>query len=223
MKKRILIFLTIAAILLCSYSVFAYAETAELDPIPEVTAQRVVLLNLDTNASVYNKNADERAYPASLTKLVTLLVATDMITDYTQIVTASKSCYDDLVVGSSNIGITDGEQFAIEDLLYAVAISSANEAANALAIHLCGSIQAFVDKMNEKAQSLGAKNTHFINTHGLHDENHYTTAKDMSLIAKAAFENEHVIKYLSTASYKIPPTNKTDDRPTLITTNSLFL
>lgn len=222
MKNRVLSFLIVSVLLFCCTNVFAFATTTELDPVPDVTAQRVVLLNLDTNASVYTKNAEEKAYPASLTKLVTLLVATDMITDYKQIVTATKSCYDDLVVGSSNIGITDGEEFVIEDLLYAVAISSANEAANALAIHLCGSIQAFVDKMNEKAKALGANNTHFINTHGLHDENHYTTAKDMSLIAKAAFENEHVIKYLSTASYKIPPTNKTVDRPTLITTNSLL-
>ncbi len=222
MKRRILIFLTVIILSLSALSVFAFATEAQLDPIPEVTAQRVVLLNLDTNASIYSKAENEKAYPASLTKLVTLLVATDMITDYKQIVTASKSCYDDLVIGSSNIGIEDGEQFVIEDLLYAVAISSANEAANALAIHLCGSVQAFVDKMNEKASALGAANTHFVNTHGLHDENHYTTAKDMSLIAKAAFENENIIKYLSTASYKIPPTNKKVDRPTLITTNSLL-
>ena len=222
MKKKVLSFLTVFVILLCLVNGFAFADTKELDPVPEVTAQRVVLLNLDTNASVYSKDAEEKAYPASLTKLVTLLVATDMITDYTEVVTTTKACYDDLVVGSSNIGIQDGEEFVIEDLLYAVAISSANEAANALAIHLSGSIQAFVDKMNEKAKSLGANNTHFINTHGLHDDNHYTTAKDMSLIAKAAFENEHVLKYLSTASYKIPPTNKTADRPTLITTNSLL-
>ncbi len=223
MKKRILLILTAITILLCSLSVFAFADTSELDPVPDVTAQRVVLLNLDTNATVYSKSADDKAYPASLTKLVTLLVATELITDYNQVVTTSKSCYDDLVIGSSNIGISDGEEFAIEDLLYAVAISSANEAANALAIHLCGTTQAFVEKMNEKANALGAKNTHFVNTHGLHDENHYTTANDMAIIAKAAFENEHVLKYLTTPSYKIPATNKTQNRPTLITTNSLIL
>lgn len=224
MKKRIALFFTVFMILVNCISVIALAEPQELDPVPTVTASKVVMINSETGAYVneLTKAPDELAYPASLTKLVTLLVAAELITDYEQIVTATKGCYDDLVIGSSNINIQDGEQFKVDDLMYAVAISSANEASNALAIHLCGSIQAFVDKMNEKAAALGAANTHFINTHGLHDENHYTTANDMAKIAKAAFENERVLAYLSASSHIIQPTNKTLDKRTLITTNSLM-
>ena len=211
MKKRFLLFTIIFVILLSAFSVFCYAEPVELDPIPEVTAQKVVMLNLQTGAYVneLTKSPDEKAYPASLTKLITLLVASDLITDYNQTVVADKSCYDDLVVGSSNINIKDGEIFKYDDLMYAVAISSANEASNVLAINLCGSIQAFVDKMNEKAAQLGATNTHFINTHGLHDVDHYTTANDMAKIALAAFTNERVLTYVSSTSHVIEPTNKT--------------
>ena len=224
MKKRFLLFTIVFIILLSSISVICYAEPKELEPVPEVTAQKVVMLNLETGAYVneLTKAADEIAYPASLTKLVTLLVASELITDYNQTVVADKSCYDDLVVGSSNINVKDGEIFKYDDLMYAVAISSANEASNVLAINLCGSIQAFVDKMNEKAAQLGATNTHFINTHGLHDEQHYTTANDMAKIAKAAFSNERVLAYVSASTHIIEPTNKTTEKRTLITTNSLM-
>ena len=220
MKNKFIISFTIILIIFSSFTVFA--TPAELDPVPTVTAQNVIMINTDTDAIVYEKNADELIYPASLTKLITMLVVSDLVTDYSKTVTADKSCYDDLVVGSSNINVKDGEIFTIDQLMYGVAISSANEASNVLAINLCGSIPEFVDKMNEKAKKLGATNTHFVNTHGLHDEQHYTTARDMSLIAKAAFSNEIVFKYISTAVYTIEPTNKTTEKRTLITTNSLM-
>ncbi len=222
MKKKITLFITVFALLIACLSVYVYAQPTELEPIPEISANNVVMINLDTGADAYIKSPDERIYPASLTKLVTMLVACDLITDYNTVITANRSCYSDLVIGSSNINIQDGEQLKIDDLMYAIAISSANEASNALAMHLCGSIQEFVDKMNEKAASLGAVNTHFVNTHGLHDENHYTTARDMSIIAKAAFSNETLLKYLSTSVHEIAPTNETLNTRTLITTNSLM-
>lgn len=227
MSKRIYTFILTILILLTLLTPFTSAQTTEAQknttPLPELKAQRVVMLNLNTNTPVYSKASGEKAYPASLTKIVTLLVASDLVTDYNQVVTANKQqCWQDLVVGSSNIDIKDGEQLTVNDLMYAVAISSANEAANMLAFHLCGSIEAFVEKMNQKAKELGALNTNFVNTHGLHDENHYTTAYDMTLIAKAAFQNEITLKYLSTGMHTIPVTNKTLNERTLITTNKLM-
>lgn len=222
MKKRLTVYTAVLLILLICLQPFAYASPKEKEPVPDVTARNVIMLNTDTGAIVYEKDADEKIYPASLTKMVTLLVASDLITDYTATITATKACYDNLVVGSSNMNLKDGELLTIDDIMYGIAISSANEAANALALHLCGSVSEFVNKMNEKATSLGATNTHFVNTHGLHDEEHYTTARDMLLIAKAAFSNEKVYKYLSSSSHEIPPTNKTETKRTMITTNSLL-
>lgn len=222
MKKRLIIFLTVAVLAVTFLATVAFADNSDTAVPPNVTARNVIMINTNTGAVVYEKDPDEQIYPASLTKLVTLLVAQDMITDYSEQITVSKACYDDLVIGSSNINLQDGETISLDDLMYAVAISSANEAANAIALHLCESVPAFVEKMNAKAKELGAENTHFVNTHGLHDEQHYTTARDMSAIAKAAFKNGTILKYLSTSVHVINPTNKTLAKRTLVTTNSLI-
>jgi len=221
MKKRISAFitaLTIFFICICSPVLAA----TEKEHAPDVTARNIIMINTNTGAVVYEKSPEEKIFPASLTKLVTLLVATELITDYEQNVTVTKECYDDVGIGGSNINLKDGEIIKIDDMLYAIAISSANEAANAMAIHLCGSTTEFVDKMNAKVLELGAQNTHFVNTHGLHDPMHYTTAKDIAEIAKAAFANEKVLKYLSEPTHIIDPTNKTEQKRTLVTTNSLL-
>lgn len=218
MKKLLSVILTIS-ILLSFMSSFVFADNAP----PAITARNALMINLNTDAVVYEKEADEQIFPASLTKLTTMLVAFDLITDYSEVITFNKkACYEDLVIGSSNINLVDEEEISLDDLMYAVAISSANEATNALAIHLCGSIQEFVSKMNDKAKELGALNTHFVNTHGLHDTSHYTTPRDMSLIAKAVFSNEKLVEYLSSSSHVIAPTNKTETKRTLITTNNLI-
>ena len=190
--------------------------------MPEVTARNVVLVNTNTGATAYSLNPDEKIYPASVTKLMTLIVAIEHIDDMEAIVTVDESCYDDLVVGSSNMALKDGEQLRVIDLLYGIALSSANEAANAIAQYICGDAPAFVELMNQKAAELGADNTHFVNTHGLQDENHYTTASDMAIIAAAAFSNPTIRELTSTVSYVIEPTNETLSRRTLVTTNNLL-
>ena len=116
-----------------------------------------------------------------------------------------------------------GEELTIKDLLYALLLPSSNEAANVLAIHIAGSIDSFASMMNTKAMDLGCKNTHFVNPNGVHDDNHYSTAYDLSLIAKEAMKNDIFRQIVSTASYTLPNSNKYSriDR-TLITTNDLI-
>lgn len=193
-----------------------------IEEAPSVQANNVMLISMNTGAVIYEKNADEQIYPASTTKLMTMAVAIEMIDDLQATITFDKeAAYADLVIGSSNMGLKDGEVIKLEDILYGIAISSANEGTNALAIHLCGSIPAFVEKMNAKAAEWGMTHTHFANTHGLTDENHYTTARDMSIMAKKVFADERLLPYLSASSYRLPATNMNEAR-TLITTNALI-
>ena len=129
--------------------------------------------------------------------------------DLNEVVTFS----DDAINNTEGSGIYRdyGEQMTMEQCLYAVMLNSANECAYAVAEHVGGTVEHFVDMMNEKAAELGCTNTHFANPHGLFDENHYTTAHDMALIAKAAYQNETFRIITGTARYTIPPTNKHDE------------
>ncbi len=193
-----------------------------IEEAPQVKANNVMMASVNTGAIIYEKNADERIYPASTTKLMTMAVAIDLIPDLkATMVFDKKAAYSDLVIGSSNMGLKDGEVVVLEDLMYGIAISSANEGTNAIAIHLCGSIEAFVAKMNEKAAEWGMTGTHFVNTHGLTDENHYTTPRDMMKLAQKVFADERLLPYMSAGSYKLPATNMNEAR-TIISTNQLI-
>jgi len=215
--KRILSIVIMILLLVCCVPV-----ASAIEETPSVKADNVMLISMNTGATIYEKNADEKIYPASTTKLMTMAVAIDMITDLkSTLIFDKKESYADLVIGSSNMGLKDEEEIVLEDVLYGIAISSANEGTNALAIHLCGSIAAFVQKMNEKAAEWGMVNTHFANTHGLTDENHYTTARDMSILSKKVFADERLLPYLSAGSYRLPATNKNEER-TIISTNKLI-
>jgi len=221
MKKRTWLcgILIVLMVLLCA--VPAAAEKAE-DAAPEVAANNVVVVNLNTGAIIYEKNPGERVNPASTTKLMTMAVAVDLIEDMKETIVFNKDAsYADLVVGSSNMGLKDGEKVTLESLMYGISISSANEGTNAVAIHLCGSIEAFVAKMNEQAEEWGMKGTHFVNTHGLTHEDHYTTAGDMAILAQKVFANEKLMPYLTASNYTLPETNMNESR-TIITTNQLL-
>lgn len=193
-----------------------------MEDAPATKANNVLVASVNTGAVIYSKNADEQIYPASTTKLMTMAVAIDLIKDLEEkMIFDKKASYFDLVIGSSNMGLIDGEEIVLKDMMYGIAISSANEATNAIAIHLCGSIEAFVAKMNEKAAEWGMSKTHFANTHGLTHENHYTTASDMMKMAQKVFADERLMPYLSASSYQLPATNKNPER-TIITTNQLI-
>ena len=144
----------------------------EIQPVPEVAAQNVYLKSLDTGAVIYTKNPDERIHPASTTKIMTLIVALENCDDLEKTVMVTETFDDDLVFGSTSINLQVGEILSVSDLLYAVAVSSANDAANVLAEYIGGSIENFVAMMNTKAAAIGAKGTHFVNVHGLTAEDH---------------------------------------------------
>lgn len=186
---------------------------------PEVESPSVILMEMSTGTILYEKNCDEQNYPASITKIMTTLIALENAS-LDEIVTFS----DDAINNTEGSGIYRdyGEQMTMEQCLYAVMLNSANECAYAVAEHVGGTVDHFVEMMNEKAAELGCTNTHFANPHGLFDENHYTTAHDMALIARAAYQNETFRIITGTARYTIPPTNKHEEQTDLQNHNEML-
>ncbi|MBQ6947069.1 MAG: D-alanyl-D-alanine carboxypeptidase [Clostridia bacterium] len=221
MKRWICGVLVVLCMLSAAPFCFATAEEAVVEPVPEVKAQNVLLMSTETGAVIYEKAADEQIHPASTTKIMTLVVALENCKDLQAEVTASEHFDDDLVIGSSGITVKEGEVFTVEQLLYAIAIASANDASNVLAEYVGGSLEGFVIKMNEKAAALGLKNTHFVNSHGLTADNHYTSARDMAVLMDYALKQDLFRTLMSTYARTIPATNKTEKR-VISTTNSLI-
>lgn len=186
-----------------------------------VKAKAAILYELDSETMVYAHNPDEKVYPASLTKVMTCLLALELCENLNEIVTVPESVIANRDPNGSGMDLVEGEELSMIDLLYGLMVESANDAASTIAIHLCGSEEAFVRKMNQKADQLGCTGTHFVNVHGLHDEEHYTTARDMGRIMAAAVENETFEKIYSTKSYLIKATNKSEERK-MYTTNYLI-
>lgn len=179
---------------------------------PAIGAEGAILMEANTGTILYAKNIHEHLYPASTTKILTALVATEH-SEMNEDVVYSHEAVFSIEPGSSNMGMDEGEVITMEQSLYGLLVNSANEAANAIAEHCAGSIDAFVELMNEKAKELGCQDSHFVTTNGLHDEDHYTSPYDMALIARAFFENDMLAKMSGTASYYIPqsPTQPDDD------------
>ena len=210
MKKRILPFLMAFALILPSFSAFAEEAAPETNTTQtELTlaAETAVLMDASSGEILYNKNAEQQMYPASITKLMTILLALEngQLTDE---ITFSHDAIYNIEQGSAHIAIQEGETLTLEQVLRAIILRSANEASNGVAEYVAGNTDAFAVKMTERAKELGAKNTNFVNANGLHDENHYTTAHDMALIAKELLTHEEYRSMMSETYYEIPPTNK---------------
>lgn len=205
MKKIFLSFLLTLSFLLPAFSAFAEepAETAE----PVLQAETAILIDAASGRILYEKNADQKMYPASITKLMTILLALEngSLTDE---LTFSHDAVYSIEQGSAHIAIQEGETLTLEQVLRAIILRSANEASNGVAEYVDGSIDAFAKHMTERAKELGAENTNFVNANGLHDENHYTTAHDMALIARQLLTIEDYRNMMSETYYEIPPTNK---------------
>lgn len=180
--------------------------TADVWPsAPGVAAAAAIVMDVDTGAILYEKNIHDRHYPASITKVMTTLLALETC-PLSDIVTFSKeSVYN---VEGTQVGITPGENVPMDQCLYGVMLGSANEISYAVAEHIGGgSLDTFIQMMNEKATALGCLNTHFNNPHGLPDDNHYTSAYDMALISQAAYLNETFRTITKTRYYIMSPTN----------------
>ena len=164
-------------------------DTNEIPGWPQgeaVQSASAVVMDMNTGTFLYSKNAYEKRYPASITKIMTAMVALEN-GNLDDEITFDESVYD-LEEGSSHVGIQPGEKMTLRHALYALMLESANDAGVGIAEYLGGSLEGFAELMNKKAEELGCVNTHFTNPHGLHNENHYTCAYDMALIAQAAYE-----------------------------------
>ena len=184
-----------------------------------------ILIDGKSGNVLYEVNSEKKMYPASTTKVMTALVALDAVkagkVSLKQKVTVTAEMLEGLAWDGSNMALKEGEIISFQNLLYGLMIPSGNDAAMAIAYAVSGSRAGFVDAMNNKAKKLGLKNTHFKNHHGLHDEEHYTTAADMAVIARAAMKNETFRSIVEIAHVKIPPTNLTEEERYYINTNGL--
>lgn len=173
----------------------------------ESDTKYAILIDTETNEIIAYKDYDVRMYPASLTKVMTLIVTVENIKDLSDTVTITSDMVDPMIdMHASRAGFTVGETPTLEQVLYGIILPSGADAALAAAHYVAGSEAAFAELMNQKAAEIGLKNTHFTNVTGLHDDNHYSTAEDMAMILEYAVQNEMCEKILSTYQYNIPPT-----------------
>lgn len=211
LKKILLLFL-----MLISISSLAFA--AELN----LNSEAAILVEVSTGRILYEKNSTKQLYPASTTKILTAILVLENC-DLDEKVTVRETALNNIPSGYVTCNLQIGEQLTINDLLYALMIPSANDAAYVLAEHVGGSVEGFSAMMNDKARALGCKTTHFVNPNGIHDDSHYSTAYDLYLIADYAMKNETFRKIVATTEYTLPATEKypSEDR-VLKTTNELL-
>ena len=178
----------------------------------ELYSSSAVLVDVQSGTVLAEKGMDEKIYPASMTKVMTLLVAAENLPDLDAAFTMTQAIIDPIyLAGASMAGFVDGETVTMRDLLYGAVLPSGAEATEALAQAVAGSEEGFVAMMNEKAAALGLTNTHFMNTSGLHDENHYSTVREIALVLQAALENETCAEILSAENYRASETEQHPD------------
>lgn len=196
----------------------------EEDIFKEISAPNLILGETKTERVLYQRNADERIYPASLTKLMTAILVVENC-ELDEIVTVSENAVFSVPSGYVNANLQVGEELTVEDLLYVMLIPSANDAANALAEHVGGTIESFSAMMNTRAKELGCTGSNFTNPSGLQEKEHYTTTRDLYLISKEAITKPIIKKIIKTTRYTLPETNKytnTESKRIFITTNYMI-
>ena len=229
--NKIILFLLIACFVIAPISVFANEANIEYIPeeqkvfedIPVIGCKAAYVVEPTTGKILYEKNAHEKMYPASTTKILTALLAMEKCQMDDKAVVSQRAI--DLVPEEySGANLRVGEEIAISDLLYALLIPSANEAANVLAEHISGSVEEFAELCNNRAKELGCEMLHFVNPNGIHDENHYCSAYDLYLIAKECQKYEIFNEIVKTKKFTLPATNMypTADR-TFTNTNEMLL
>ena len=199
------------ALIMCLVGVLFFNTNADAKKKPSISAESAVVMDVQSGTILYEKNMDKKQYPASITKVMTGLLAIEN-SSLSETVTYSRNAVTNLEPGASNIAIKTGEKLSMEDSLYGILLMSANEACNGVAEHIAGSIDNFVNMMNDRAKQLGCTNTHFANANGLWMKDHVTTAHDMALISRAAYKNSTFAKITGTKRYNIGKTNKSGVR-----------
>lgn len=187
---------------------------------PQVYAESAIVMEASTGTILYSKNIDQQMYPASITKIMTMLLALENL-DLNEEVTFSHNAVYSIEYDSSHIARDEGEILTVEECLYAIMLESANECSNAIAEQVSGTTEAFAELMNQRAAELGCTGTHFVNPHGLPSEDHYTTAHDMALITREAIKYEKFRQIGGTPRYTLRATNKKTDE--LLMNNHHFM
>lgn len=218
MKLKNKIWLTI----LFSIIAIIFSQNSSLAVEPTIASEAAIVVEVSTGRIIYEKNSTKQMYPASTTKIMTAILTIENC-NLTDMVTISESALSNIPEGYVTCGLVAGEQLSVNDLLYALMLPSANDAAYVLAEHIGGSVEGFSNMMNSKAKEIGCTTTHFVNPNGIHSEDHYSTAYDLYLIANYAMKNETFRTIVATKEYTLPATEKyqSNDR-VLKTTNNLL-
>ncbi|NLY42595.1 MAG: D-alanyl-D-alanine carboxypeptidase, partial [Clostridiaceae bacterium] len=216
MYKKTAIIITIILCFTYYIPVLSYAAEA-----PEIDCPAAILIDSASGRILYERNMHQKMYPASITKIMTAVLALER-GNLKDMVTASLDAVTSVGPGGSHIGILPGETLSLEDLLYGLMVASANDGANVIGEYISGSMDEFVNLMNQRAIELGAINTHFTNTNGMPDDEHVTTAYDMAMIAKHAMTIPKFREIVSTSYYEIEPTEKYKEKRYLSNTNHLI-
>ena len=241
MKRKTALFLSVLFLFL-SILQGSFSEALSTDMIPQPTlspdaekydpdhpedlsadqlyAASAILISAETGEVIFEKDPDTIRFPASTTKMLTVLLGIMMVDDVYQTVTVSESAVA-LPSDSSTMHLQAGEEIRFIDVLYGTMLLSGNDGANVIAETVSGSIYRFVDLMNETAAAFGCENTHFANPHGYHDEQHYSTARDLAIIARHAMQEDLFREISSSVSWTIPRTNK--QRARTMTTKSRYM
>lgn len=216
MKKLKTLFVLTSLFILCISINKIYGKNCDVD----LKSRCAILYDAENDNTLFEKNCNQRASPASTTKILTAILSIENL-NLTDTVTVSSNAVNSTPIGSSTINLKINENISIKDLLYGLMIKSGNDAANVLAECVSGNIDEFVKLMNNKALQIGCKNTHFANPHGFHENDHYTTAYDLTLIFNYAIKNDIFKNIISTKEYTINETNLSPARR-LINTNKMI-
>ena len=214
--KKIIVGITVVGLIISSITfvpkqVAADSAPAWPDGYVDTVAKSSCLIDYNTGTVLYESKAHKKRFPASITKILTALLTIENC-DMNETVTYSKNSLSCIRDGAANIGAKVGEKMSVKDALYGMMLHSGNECATALGEHMFGTEKAFAQKLNERAKQAGAKDSHFVNGNGLHNDKHYVTAYDMAMIMRAALKYPLFRAILGTTQYTIQKNNKRKDR-----------
>lgn len=214
--KRILSLIIATVICTCTLAVYADSSAPELSALK---SGNVLLMDALSNRVLYEKNSSGKIAPGGFTKILTAIIVIENVNDINEVVTADSVAVNEYDFSYNNMGVLPYERMTVKDMLIGLMIYDAGEAANALAVHVSGSMETFVEKMNSTAASLGCKSSKFTNPSGIPDDGQYSTLKDIALIVNHAMKNTVFAEIAGTASHSIAPSNKYRETRHLNNTN----